>query len=108
MFVGCPNNLNDVFKFYCRSDEDLNKDTRNVFVKGSLEDIRVDFQNLMTYCASDVRATHMTLTNLLPLFFERFPHPVTFAGMLEMGTTFLPVTQNWEKYIDPASNMREN
>ena len=30
---------------------------------------------------------------------QRFPHPVTLAGMLEMGTMYLPINQNWFKYI---------
>ncbi|XP_063585594.1 DNA polymerase subunit gamma-1-like [Penaeus indicus] len=104
MFVGCQNSLNEVFKFYCHTNEELKKDIRDVFVKGNIVEIREDFQNLMSYCASDVKATHMVLVKLLPLFFERFPHPVSFAGMLEMGTTFLPVTQNWHKYISAAES----
>lgn len=32
----------------------------------------------------------------------RFPHPVTLAGMLEMGTAYLPVNHNWKKYIDQS------
>ncbi|CAJ0966515.1 unnamed protein product [Ranitomeya imitator] len=32
----------------------------------------------------------------------RCPHPVTLAGMLEMGVSYLPVNQNWEKYLDEA------
>lgn len=32
----------------------------------------------------------------------RCPHPVTFAGMLEMGVSYLPVNQNWERYVDEA------
>ncbi|KAG7170816.1 DNA polymerase subunit gamma-1-like isoform X1 [Homarus americanus] len=103
MFVGCQNSLNEVYKFYCRA-EDLKKSTRDVFVKGKLEDVRNDFQNLMKYCANDVKATQMVLVKLLPLFFDRFPHPVTFAGMLEMGLTFLPVTENWDKYVTAAES----
>ncbi|KAG0719725.1 DNA polymerase subunit gamma-1, mitochondrial [Chionoecetes opilio] len=102
MSVGCQNSLDEVYKFYCRNEKGLEKSIRNIFVNGSLSNIREDFQNLMSYCASDVRATHKVLVKLLPLFFERFPHPVTFSGMLEMGSTFLPVTRNWEKYIEAA------
>ncbi|CAL4099087.1 unnamed protein product, partial [Meganyctiphanes norvegica] len=104
MFVGCQNNLNDVYKFYCRKEEGLKKETRNVFVTGSLNDIRNDFQRLMTYCADDVKATHDVLVKLLPMFFKRFPHPVTFSGMLEMGSTILPVTDNWTKYIKASES----
>ncbi|XP_071545514.1 DNA polymerase subunit gamma-1-like isoform X2 [Panulirus ornatus] len=104
MFVGCENSLNEVYRFYCHSEENLDKSTRNVFVDGTLKDIRDRFQELMNYCSSDVKVTHMVLVKLLPLFFERFPHPVTFAGMLEMGLTFLPVTENWNKYIRAAES----
>lgn len=27
---------------------------------------------------------------------------MTFAGMLEMGVSYLPVNQNWVKYLDEA------
>ncbi|KAK7086838.1 hypothetical protein SK128_016079 [Halocaridina rubra] len=104
MSVGCENNLNDVYKFYCYVKDDLKKDMRNIFVKGCVSDVRDDFQNLMSYCAEDVKATYMVLRKLLPLFFERFPHPVTFAGMLEMGSTFLPVTHNWTKYVEASES----
>ncbi|KAA0193631.1 hypothetical protein HAZT_HAZT004400 [Hyalella azteca] len=101
MSVGTVNNLNDVYKFYCKKKE-LKKSTRDVFVKGTLDDIREDFQNLMAYCALDVQATHEVLINLLPLFYERCPHPVSFAGMLEMGSSYLPINQSWNKYIENA------
>lgn len=102
MSVGCQNSLEEVYKFYCRPEKGLQKSTRDVFVDGTLSDVREDFQNLMNYCANDVKATHMVLVKLLPLFFERFPHPVTFSGMLEMGLTFLPVTKNWKKYTEAS------
>ena len=101
MSVGALNNLNDVYKFYCKTNG-LKKDTRDIFVSGSMQDIRSDFQNLMSYCATDVQATHAVLVKLLPMFYERFPHPVTFAGILEMGSCFLPVNDNWEKYIESS------
>ena len=53
----------------------------------------------MSYCARDVLYTHEVLQKVLPKFMERYPHPVTFAGMLEMGTAYLPVNSSWEQYI---------
>lgn len=50
-----------------------------------MQDVHDNFQVLMEYCASDVVATHEVLRELLPLFLQRFPHPVTLAGMLELG-----------------------
>lgn len=101
MFAGCQNSLADVYKFYCKAGE-LEKSTRNIFLNGSMRDVFNEFQSLMNYCANDVKATHMVLVKLLPIFFKRFANPVTFSGMLEMGLTFLPVTENWNKYIKSA------
>lgn len=92
------------------------------------------FQELMQYCASDVQATHEVFTQQLPLFLERYdlhvhcklnalwhfindlcdflyirrcPHPVTLAGMLEMGMCYLPVNQSWGRYLEDAQDTYE-
>lgn len=56
----------------------------------------------MSYCASDVKATFQVLTHLFPIFIQRFPHPVTLAGMLELGTAVLPVDEGWLRYLEDA------
>ena len=35
----------------------------------------------------------------------RFPHPVTLAGMLEMGSAYLPINTNWQRYIQQSNTM---
>lgn len=100
------NSLNEVYKLYCKAE--LSKSDRDIFVKGSLQDINKDFQNLMTYCANDVKATTEVLTKLWPLFLERFPHPVTLAGILELGTSYLPVNSNWKRYLDTSNEIYED
>ena len=95
--AGSMNGLSDVHRFYCGSA--VTKELRDVFVKGSLADVQQDFHVLMDYCAQDVVATHRILKQLTPLFFTRFPHPVTFAGMLEMGQMYLPINSNWNRFI---------
>ena len=62
----------------------------------------------MTYCSNDVLSTHEVFCEIWPLFLERFPHPVTFAGMLEMGVAYLPVNQSWEKYIADCEDTYED
>lgn len=94
------NSLSAVHKFYC--GQELKKEARDIFITGTLEDVAKDFQNLMTYCADDVAATHRVLTRLWPMFLERFPHPVTLAGMLELSTCYLPVNRNWRRYVENA------
>ncbi|KOC71332.1 DNA polymerase subunit gamma-1, mitochondrial [Habropoda laboriosa] len=100
------NSLAEIYKFYCHSK--IDKKSRDVFVNGTLSEIREDFNSLMTYCASDVIATHSVLCCLFPLFEERFPHPVTLAGMLELGTAYLPVNSNWQKYINESESVFED
>lgn len=97
------NSLKEVHKLYCEKEERLDKERRNIFMEGTLKDIRDDFQNLMHYCASDVVATNEVIKQLYPLFQERFSHPATLAGMLELGTAYLPVNTNWTRYINEAN-----
>ncbi|XP_064484440.1 DNA polymerase subunit gamma-1-like [Ornithodoros turicata] len=105
--ISSLNNLADVYALYSGGKK-LKKEPRETFMTGTLADIASNFQELMTYCASDVIATHEVLGKLLPLYLERFPHPVSFAGMLEMLTAYLPVNQNWERYLRDADAVYED
>ncbi|CAL1528194.1 unnamed protein product, partial [Lymnaea stagnalis] len=101
--VSSMNNLRDVHQLHC-GGELLEKEKRDVFVNGNMSDVREQFQQLMAYCADDVKATYQIFAKLWPEFQERFPHPVTLAGMLEMGSAFLPVNDAWPRYIQNANN----
>ena len=97
------NNLADVYEFHC--NDQISKDDRNIFVEGTMDDVRQNFQSLMTYCANDVKATFRVFEVLFSKFSMRFPHPITLAGMLEMSTMYLPVnTNNWSKYIERSQS----
>lgn len=96
------NSLIEVHKLYCGSE--ISKELRDIFVEGTIEDVKNNFNMLMTYCASDAVATHNVLRNLFPLFQERFPHPVTLAGMLELGSAYLPVNSNWQRYLEESES----
>ncbi|XP_076376318.1 DNA polymerase gamma, catalytic subunit tam [Megalopta genalis] len=102
----CLNSLAEVHKFYCGYE--IDKEIRKVFMEGTLRDVKTDFNSLMTYCANDVLATYNVLRILFPIFQERFPHPVTLAGMLELGTAYLPTNSNWQKYIDESESTFED
>ncbi|KAG8516326.1 DNA polymerase subunit gamma-1, partial [Galemys pyrenaicus] len=104
--VGSVNSLADVHSLYVGGPP-LEKEPRELFVRGSMKDIRENFQDLMAYCARDVWATCEVFRQQLPLFLERCPHPVTLAGMLEMGVSYLPVNQNWERYLEEAQSTYE-
>nr|XP_045002261.1 DNA polymerase subunit gamma-1 isoform X1 [Jaculus jaculus] len=106
MGISSVNNLADVHSLYVGGPP-LEKEPREMFVKGNMKDIRENFQDLMQYCARDVWATYEVFQQQLPLFLERCPHPVTLAGMLEMGVSYLPVNQNWERYLAEAQSTYE-
>lgn len=72
------NSLVEVYKLYC--GKKLEKETREIFVEGTISEIKEDFQKVMKYCSGDVLATFEVTKQLFPLFLERFPHPVTLAG----------------------------
>ncbi|KMQ95236.1 dna polymerase subunit gamma- mitochondrial [Lasius niger] len=96
------NSLVEVHKLYCGYE--ISKESRDIFVEGTIEDVKNNFDMLMTYCAGDAVATHNVLRNLFPLFQERFPHPVTLAGMLELGSAYLPVNSNWQRYLEESES----
>lgn len=104
--VSSLNNLVDVYKLYC--NKKLSKQTRDIFVVGTLSDIKDNFQKVMNYCCNDVIATYEILEKLFPIFLDRFPHPATLAGMLELSTAYLPINENWDKYIDSSQQSYED
>ncbi|KAF9234751.1 DNA polymerase family A-domain-containing protein [Melanogaster broomeanus] len=94
------NSLADVAKLYCNIDMD--KEIRGDFMKASREDIRADIHDYLNYCAHDVYVTHQVFSQVLPAFLERCPSPVSFAGILTMGSSFLTVNESWEEYLRSA------
>lgn len=100
------NSLAKVHNLYC--GKEISKVSRDLFVTGSLEEIKDNFQEAMTYCARDVIATYNIFEKLFPMFLERFPHPVTFAGMLELQTAYLPINKNWYRYLSESQHVFED
>ncbi|EGI69294.1 DNA polymerase subunit gamma-1, mitochondrial [Acromyrmex echinatior] len=96
------NSLIEVHKLYCGYE--ISKEGRNLFIEGTIKDIKDNFSMLMSYCASDVVATHNILRKLFPLFQERFPHPVTLAGKPELSSAYLPVNSNWQRYLEESES----
>ncbi|KAF8631471.1 hypothetical protein AX15_002384 [Amanita polypyramis BW_CC] len=62
----------------------------------------LSLQDLLSYCATDVHTTHQIFQSVLPSFFSRCPHPVSFSGVLTMGSSFLTVNAGWEQYLKNA------
>ncbi|KAE9552071.1 hypothetical protein FO519_004728 [Halicephalobus sp. NKZ332] len=83
---------------------ELNKSLQDAFVKENIDVIRENFQILTRYCAEDVQATFEVYQKLYPVFRERFPHPITSLGMMEMASAFLPITENWRIFYEQCND----
>jgi DNA polymerase gamma 1 len=96
------NSLMDVAQFHCNIT--LDKSIRDYFGELDRGGIVDRFNELMSYCASDVSTTHKVYRVVLPAFLDVCPHPVSFAAMLRLSSVFLPVDKSWERYIGNAES----
>ena len=97
------NSLADVAKLHCHITMD--KEIRKDFMSLTRADIRGSVIDYLAYCATDVDVTRRVYAAVFPAFLSRCPHPVSFAGILTMGSSFLTVDQDWEAYIQRAENV---
>lgn len=97
------NSLADVAKLHCNIVMD--KEARNDFMTCTPDEIRENITDYLTYCATDVYVTHCVYVQALPAFLTACPHPVSFAGILTMGSSFLTVNEEWEKYLANAEGV---
>ncbi|KAF7356771.1 POLAc domain-containing protein [Mycena venus] len=81
------------------------KSTRDDFMKLPPSAILASLPDYLSYCASDVLATHAVFAKVLPAFLAQCPHPVSFAGILSMGSSFLCVDEGWETYLEQAEGV---
>ncbi|KAJ2256930.1 DNA-directed DNA polymerase gamma mip1 [Coemansia sp. RSA 455] len=95
--VSSLNSLKEVAAHYCKINMDKSK--RDVFMEGTLQDVRNDFAQLAAYCAMDVEITRKVYAKVFPEYRQKCPHPVSFAGMLTMLEGYLPVDRSWLEYI---------
>jgi len=94
------NSLADVARLHCGID--LDKEARKDFMECKPVEILENIQDYLNYCARDVSVTHRVYAAVLPEFLESCPTPVSFSGMLTMGSSFLTVNERWEKYLEDA------
>ena len=103
VFASSYNSLKDCLKFHLKKD--LDKEVVKLLVDGSLESVRGQLQQILQYCFNDSRATAELFAVLWPKFQAKCPHPVTFAGLLEMGSMILPTRQSvWSNYVKNADH----
>lgn len=95
--ITSTNGLGEVYKLHFHGEE-LDKSARDAFAAENPYGVRQDLDNLLRYCASDVRATHQVYKKVFPRYRRVCPSPVSFAGQLKMGSAFLPVDKSWDEY----------
>ncbi|TPX70936.1 DNA-directed DNA polymerase [Spizellomyces sp. 'palustris'] len=95
--VSSMNSLKDVAELYLQKE--IDKSMRSEFDGTDIAAVRSHFQELVTYCAKDVAITHELFAKLFSRFRQKCPHPVSFAGMLHMGKGYLPVSDDWNRYV---------
>ncbi|KAI0628651.1 gamma DNA-directed DNA polymerase [Trametes polyzona] len=94
------NSLADVAQLHC--DITMDKEVRNDFMTATPDEIREGIHTYLDYCSTDVAVTHAVFAKTLPAFLTACPNPVSFAGVLTMGSSLLTVNQEWEKYLANA------
>ncbi|KAJ1311778.1 hypothetical protein OPQ81_010245 [Rhizoctonia solani] len=94
------NSLADVARLYCGIN--LDKSTRDDFMTSTREEIADGVDKYLEYCCDDVATTLSVYRIVLPAFLDSCPNPVSFAGVLTMGSAFLTVDQEWENYLRSA------
>ncbi|KAI0092465.1 gamma DNA-directed DNA polymerase [Irpex rosettiformis] len=98
--ITSANSLADVAKLHCGIQMD--KETRDDFLTHSREEILDGIQDYLNYCSFDTYVTHTVFRKVLPAFLTACPSPVSFGGILTMGSSFLTVNEEWERYIENA------
>ncbi|KAF9014911.1 gamma DNA-directed DNA polymerase [Cyathus striatus] len=104
--ITSANSLADVAKLHCGIHMD--KQIRSDFMDLGRTEILADITDYLEYCANDVYVTHRVYSVALPAFLQACPHPVSFAGILTMGSSFLTVNQEWEAYIRRAEKVYQD
>ncbi|KAG8735072.1 DNA-directed DNA polymerase gamma mip1 [Ceratobasidium sp. 414] len=100
--ITSANSLADIARLYCGID--LDKTTRDDFMTCSQEEILDDITQYLLYCASDVSTTFDVYCKVLHGFLKSCPSPVSAAGVLTMGSSFLTLDQEWDNYIKSAES----
>lgn len=96
------NGLDDTCEYHLgvlvdKSDRDAFKSTD----KSEINNPK-DLQRLIHYCLNDSILTKQLCKALLPKFLSVNPHPVSFGALRHIASVFLPISEEWEEYVNKA------
>lgn len=101
--ITSANSLVDVAKLHCGIH--VPKEIRNDFMTCNREMILSNIQDYMEYCCRDVSVTHAVYSKVFPDYLKSCPSPVSFAGIMTMGSSFLTVNHTWKEYLENAERI---
>ena len=103
------NNLVDVYNLHVSPQTRLtveDKELRDIFVKArSTEIIKENLHILVDYALKDVKYTYELGTHLNSKYFHHNPSLVTFGGMLEIGSSIVPVIEDWSGWLQKVDEV---
>lgn len=96
------NGLSDVAKFHL--GKTMDKSDRNFFGELTREEASEGtmLERLIKYCATDSINTQELFSVLLPKYLSLNPHPVSFGALRHISSVFLPITEDWNTYVETA------
>lgn len=101
---GTTNSLVACYNFYCFPDKPLgaaDKLLRDIFVVSEdISQIKYYLNDLVGYMMQDVKITHELSVALYPRYRFSNPSPITLAGILNLGSSLLPVVSDWDEWAD--------
>ena len=103
--VSCKNSLKDCLELYCNIE--IDKSPRNMFVKGTVQEIQENIISGINYCSEDVLNTHLLLKNIWDQFIQKSPSSLTLAALFLMGKTYLTTSTDWLSYLKTCETCRE-
>jgi DNA polymerase gamma 1 len=100
---GSLNNLVDTYKFHTGESDfkQSSKKIRDIFVEAeSISEIREYLSELIVYALSDVYYTQKLFAVLFQKYVQSNPSLTTLIGHFEISSSFLPVVDDWQEWLN--------
>jgi DNA polymerase gamma 1 len=76
------------------------KKTRNIFVEGSMEDVRENFSEIMAYALRDSVLVNEIMRYLIPAFYKSLPSDIRQEAALIRGNTSLALAPHFKEWVE--------
>ena len=93
----CEDSLASVLNFY--TGKSVSKETRDLFVKGSWDELVASLPALVDYAFQDTHSLWWLWLSLYPKFKTHCPSPITLCGLMELSKSQLPLSKDYRDKI---------